>query len=110
MADFNYGAFLLDVVLHGTIKDLFEEVLIRVELESQRKFVLEAFPDLVVLPVILRRPQAHFVLQPIVKFLCVLPVVAQLCYWHVPWHVEILFSAHLEEVFLLGIPNTPIIG
>ena len=101
MADFDDSALLLDVVLHGTIKDLFEEVLIRVELKSQRKFVLEAFPDLVVLPVIVRRPEAHFVLQPIVKDLCILPVVAQLCDWHVAWHIEILVSAHLEEVFLL---------
>ena len=109
MANFDNRHLLANVLLHGTVKTLEEEVFVVVELERERELVLEVLPDFMIFAVSFVRAKAHLVLEIVVELSCILPVGSQSVDFHVAW-LGYGFFTHFEEVRLFRVPDAVIIG
>jgi hypothetical protein len=109
MANFDNRHLLANVLLHGTVKNLEEEVFVVVELERERELVLKVLPNLVIFAVSFVRAKTHLVLEIVVKFPCILPVGSQSVDLHVAWLGDGFFT-HLEEVRPFGVPYAVIVS
>lgn len=85
-------------------------MLVRVEFEGERKFVLEVFPDFVIFTVGRLRSKAHFVLKPLVELLSILPILAEHIHLHVTFPFEVRICTDFEKVLLLRIEDSIVIS
>ena len=104
MTELNDSNKLLDHILAHSMQNFLEEVSVRVKTESHCKLKLESFPDFMVFSMLGCWLQEDLLLKPVVKLICIFPILTKRTDLDKSWLVTALLGDE-EHILLLGVVN-----